>query len=187
MNTSKEDLCHFCTAFLTMKLHIHVHQSRLISYNCGLLSVFLLKHLMMSNHADLLSVFWHLLLPHWEENSKTFFLFIDSPPPPLTAQHTLVFTVLSSLALVFFSNPSCPDKPWCHKAAYITSLSGAARVVPSHIQNIQSELFDLQLFWTLSKQKMKIYGAPWVMSKQRLPCLLCLKFDWNTAMTDDWF
>lgn len=128
------------------------------------------------------SVFQHLLLPHWEKNRNKNIIF-TAP----TRQHN-IFSCLSSLALVFFLNPSCPDQPSCREAAYVTSLSGALCVVASRIQNIQPELFDLLLFWTLmSEQMMKIYGAQWEMSKQRLTRLRCFEFDRNAAMTDEEF
>lgn len=63
-----------------------------------------------------------------------------------TAYSILMFIVSSSLALLFFLNPSCPDQPLHHKVSYITSLSSAVRVVPFTHSEHSNELFDLLLF-----------------------------------------
>lgn len=63
-----------------------------------------------------------------------------------TAQHTLMFTVSTGLAPLFFLNPSCPDQPLHPELSNITLQPGALCVVPSHIQNIQTHRFDLCYF-----------------------------------------
>lgn len=61
--------------------------------------------------------------------------------------------VSRSLPVVFSSNRACLDPPQSHKVAYVTSPSTAVCAVPSHIQNIQTQLFDLFLVWTLCQSR----------------------------------
>lgn len=105
----------------------------------------------------------------------------------LTAQHTLMFIVSSSLALLFFLNPSCPDQPLRHKVSYprcpVRSVS-----CPSHIQNIQTNSL-ISCYFKHSCQSSRwrstrLHG--WCQSRYCHVCL-CLKFDWNTAMADEYF
>lgn len=60
-------------------------------------------------------------------------------------------------------------------------LRGLCRAL-AHSEHSARTLWSSAILNTLSKQKMKLYGVLWVMSKQSLPCLWCLKCDWNTVM-----
>lgn len=94
-----------------------------------------------------------------------------------------MFKAFSSLALVFFLNPCCPDQPSCRKAAYVTSLSGAACVAPSRIQNIQPGTL-----WSPAILNTRVKAED-----EDLWCSMCdvkaeiamSKSDGNTSMSDE--
>ena len=51
----------------------------------------------------------------------------------------------------------------------------------TYSEHSHTTLWSPAIFNSLSKQKMKIYGSLWVMSKFRLPFLWRLKCDWHVA------
>lgn len=107
--------------------------------------------------------------------------------PQLTEQHTLVFTVLSSLFGACFLLKSISSGSTLMSWGRIRNLPvqcGPCRAL-THSEHSARTLWSPAILNALSKQKMKINGALWVMSKQRLLCLWCLKSGWNTAMTDE--